>query len=111
MSGRSDKRFCCDSCRSNWHNSKAHENDRPVRQINGILRRNRNILQHYYETGRRHIGKHELNGTAFNPEFYTSRTGWLVARRYCCYDIYYRALPGGSIYLLKAQKLMGEAED
>ena len=111
LSGRSDKRFCCDSCRSNWHNSKVNRNDSYVRQVNGILHKNRRILQQYYESGRRRIGRHELFGASFNPDFYTSCSKWPLRRFYRCYDMSYTILPNGGIYILKAKKTSYKAEE
>jgi hypothetical protein len=43
--GRSDKKFCDDSCRSNYNNQfKSEEND-CIRDINGALKKNRKILR------------------------------------------------------------------
>lgn len=43
--GRSDKRFCDDSCRNAYNNRRNSEQDTAVREINSLLRQNRKILQ------------------------------------------------------------------
>jgi predicted nucleic acid-binding Zn ribbon protein len=44
IQGRSDKKFCDDNCRTNFHNQQKQEEEKTIRQINSILKRNRSIL-------------------------------------------------------------------
>jgi len=44
LKGRADKKFCNDLCRNNYNNRLKSESNNLVRRINGILRKNRNIL-------------------------------------------------------------------
>ncbi|MBR2770950.1 MAG: hypothetical protein IKD78_02895, partial [Bacteroidales bacterium] len=50
--GRVDKKFCCDSCRNSYNYEKTHKQINVVRKINGILARNRNILEELNPTGK-----------------------------------------------------------
>lgn len=43
--GRADKRFCDDACRNAYNNRLNSNKNNIIRQINGILRKNRRILQ------------------------------------------------------------------
>lgn len=43
--GRSDKRFCDDSCRNAYNNRRNSEESASIRKINSLLRKNRKILQ------------------------------------------------------------------
>ncbi len=42
--GRSDKRFCNDSCRNSYHNQLNGSSNNYIRQINHLLQKNRRIL-------------------------------------------------------------------
>src|SRR5258708_35596405 len=42
---RIDKRFCNDECRDDYHNAIKFANSQEIKQIQAILRRNRNILK------------------------------------------------------------------
>lgn len=44
IQGRSDKKFCDDNCRTNFHNQQKQQEEKTLRQINSILKRNRTIL-------------------------------------------------------------------
>lgn len=46
--GRSDKKFCCDQCRSAYFNKQNADNNFYMRHINRILRKNRRILQELF---------------------------------------------------------------
>lgn len=45
--GRADKRFCDDACRNAYNNRLNSSQNNIIRQINGILRKNRKILQEF----------------------------------------------------------------
>jgi hypothetical protein len=45
IKGRTDKKFCDDSCRNNYNNRMNSYSSPLVRNINNILRRNRRILE------------------------------------------------------------------
>ena len=97
LSGRSDKLFCCDSCRSNWHNARARKNDAGLRQINSILKKNHTILEGCIISGKTHIGAKELTDKSFNPYYFTSAEKSAIRRRFFCYDIPYRLSADGSL--------------
>jgi hypothetical protein len=42
---RIDKRFCNDECRDDYHNAIKFANSQEIKQVQAILRRNRNILK------------------------------------------------------------------
>jgi hypothetical protein len=49
LRGRSDKKFCDDACRSMHHQQKAQDELGQLRQINSLLKRNRQILAHFWQ--------------------------------------------------------------
>lgn len=97
LSGRSDKMFCCDSCRSNWHNARERAGDADIRRINSILRRNHSILAEHLMSGKLRISAKELTDRSFNPNYFTSSGIGLIHRRLICYDIRYILMPDGSV--------------
>ena len=52
--GRSDKRFCDDNCRNNYHNRKKEQSKALIGRINNTLKRNRSILEGFF-TGEEQI--------------------------------------------------------
>lgn len=48
--GRSDKKFCDDSCRNNYNNHINSDENNYVRNINNALRKNRRILKQAMKT-------------------------------------------------------------
>lgn len=44
VKGRSDKRFCDDGCRNAYNNKMNRVSNRYVREVNNILKKNRNVL-------------------------------------------------------------------
>ncbi|SMG29423.1 hypothetical protein [Sphingobacterium psychroaquaticum] len=44
VKGRSDKRFCDDGCRNAYNNKMNRVSNQYVREVNNILKKNRNVL-------------------------------------------------------------------
>ena len=72
--GRSDKVFCCDLCRTHYHNERRRE----VRNSGGadvkILLRNRRLIAAYLASGLRKVPVSRLLGDSFELSCYTSRS-------------------------------------
>ena len=45
LQGRADKKFCSDACRNNFNNRQKSAVTILVRQVNSVLKKNRNILK------------------------------------------------------------------
>ena len=88
--GRSDKRFCSDACRINYHNRKRrlqYDNTRPILRI---LLNNRNLLQWFWEQGKKTCKKQELIEKGFNFNYIT-QLQWSHCRPcYYCFDWCYQ---------------------
>jgi hypothetical protein len=69
--GRSDKKFCDDNCRNNFHNHVKQIEDKTLRQINAILKRNRNILLRLSKGESVEIPRQVLIEANFNFHFST----------------------------------------
>jgi hypothetical protein len=80
LHGRTDKKFCSDACRNTYNNKlKSVAGSQYVRKINGILKRNRNIMAELNPEGKIRIHKSRLLKKSFDFGFitnlYTTKTG------------------------------------
>ena len=73
LTGRVDKKFCNDQCRNNYHNRENREDSVFVRNINSILKRNRNILRKLNPKGKTKVKKQELDDHSFNFKYFTNQ--------------------------------------
>lgn len=60
INGRKNRRFCSDSCRVNYHNTLAQAEKPLIRKVNKILKNNRTILEHRFNSGLKQVSRHEL---------------------------------------------------
>lgn len=72
ISGRSDKRFCSDSCRTMYNNRIYRERREEVARIDRILKKNHAIIEKLYAMGERRISFVALFGMGFNFDYMTS---------------------------------------
>lgn len=105
ITGRSDKLFCCDMCRTSYHNRINRINTREIRKVNSILSRNRTILAKLYKTQERDIACSKLAKELFNFNYFTAlefkRWGRIF---YYCYEYVYiiiHSTGGKKIRILK----------
>jgi hypothetical protein len=104
--GRIDKKFCCDQCR-NTYNNKAYQDDYLyTRQINGIIKHNRNILSDLFQKySNRKIGKEKFIAAGFNfdylSNFYKTKTGKTY---FFCYDYGYIMLEDDLISIVERKE-------
>ena len=71
LNGRSDKKFCNDACRSNYNNKRNSHNQGYIRQVNSILKKNRNILDKLNPQGKTKVLKTELIKQGFSFKHFT----------------------------------------
>jgi len=87
ITGRSDKKFCTDNCRSSYNNRLNSEQINLRRRVNRILARNRNIMARLNPGGKRTIHKTILSEAGFNFNYFTNQ---YVTRKgtiyHFCYD-------------------------
>ena len=72
--GRSDKRFCDDSCRNAYNNKLNSDQTNLVRNVNNILRKNRRILLEVLkeeEKGMTKVQGEKLKRLGFDFKFHT----------------------------------------
>ena len=99
--GRSDKKFCSDECRVNYHNNRNRDSNKLIRNINRILRKNRRILFELNPNGNSKITQKDLVEQGFNFKYFTTwfKTGKGKVYFYC-YDQAYHLLEDSKIELL-----------
>lgn len=69
--GRADKKFCSDQCRNNYNNRLNRDSNNFVRNVHGLLRKNRRILSDLFAEGRTRIHKDALYALGYNFSFFT----------------------------------------
>ena len=69
--GRTDKKFCSDQCRNNYNNRLNRDSNNFVRNVHGLLRKNRRILADLYEDGKVKIHRDALIALGYNFSFFT----------------------------------------
>ncbi|HEX2921186.1 MAG TPA: hypothetical protein VHO50_08480 [Bacteroidales bacterium] len=69
--GRTDKKFCSDQCRNNYNNRANRDSNNYVRNVHGLLRKNRRILADLYIDGKRKVHKDALFALGYNFTFFT----------------------------------------
>jgi hypothetical protein len=93
--GRSDKKFCGDACRNNYHNNINSEKSEMIRYINNSLKRNRKILKTLInsEQGKANAFAHKLISKGFNFDYFTHVLNTKAGNTYYfCYDYGYRKI-------------------
>lgn len=101
--GRSDKKFCDDSCRNVFNNRQNMASNTYVRQVNTTLRKNRKILQNLLpDNGKTSISEKTLKVLGFNFEYFThvyeTKNGNLYK---FCYEFGYLPIDKGVLMLVK----------
>lgn len=75
LSGRTDKRFCDDSCRTIHHNRLRQQEETSKRKTDSILRQNRKILLRVVnQQSDARLDKHILLSSGFRPDYLTRIT-------------------------------------
>jgi predicted nucleic acid-binding Zn ribbon protein len=103
LKGRSDKRFCGEYCRNSFNNSRKEKCTSREKQINGILHKNRSVLQAILFPGRESVrtNKLELLKQGFDFRYHTHQ---LNSDQGVCYFFSYEygcaELGGGKILVV-----------
>ena len=72
MVGRADKKFCDDSCRSNYNNKTREDSVDLIRNVNYKLRKNRKILEELNPKGNSKTSRSALLKRGFDFSYVTS---------------------------------------
>ena len=85
--GRIDKKFCSDQCRNAFNNKNLGYSNNYIRKINGVLRKNRKILEELNPKGKSKVHLQQLKKKGFDFEYhtniYTTKTG---NKYHFCYE-------------------------
>jgi predicted nucleic acid-binding Zn ribbon protein len=86
--GRSDKKFCNDSCRNSYNNQNRSNAPNLVKKINAVLVKNRNLLLEITgDNSQKKITRDQLSLRGFLFNYYThSYTNKRGNTYYFCYD-------------------------
>ncbi len=104
LKGRSDKKFCDDSCRNAYNNQLNSDTTQLMRHINYALRKNRRILLQLNPTGKTTVHKSKMDILGFSFSYHTSITTTKAGATYFfCYEQGYLPLEK-DFYLLVARE-------
>lgn len=102
LRGRSDKKFCSDSCRNAYNNRHSCDANNFVRNVNNVLRRNRRILQGIMGKHITIVNRFHLIRLGFDFKYYThiipEKEGDEV---YFCYEYGYRYMGSEGISIVR----------
>jgi len=103
--GRIDKKFCSDLCRNAYNNKVNSESSNYVRNINGILRKNRKILESLIPEETAKASKQKLTDKGFNFGYSTHQYKTKKGDNYFfCYEFGYLAIEGDYFLLVKRKQ-------
>ena len=107
IKGRIDKKFCDDGCRNAFNNKQKTGNTPLMRNINNILRKNRQLLENVIPEGEGmgKTTKRKLTDAGFNFTYHTHQYTNKKGDTYgFCYEFGYLLLEGDWILVVKNQK-------
>lgn len=107
LSGRADKRFCDDQCRSNYNHSQRSSSERMIMAVNKQLRLNRKILKTLNPKGMSVVRKEVLADMGYNFHYFTSIYVTKEGNQYqFCYDVGILPLEENKIRIVEYQPYM-----
>ena len=90
LQGRTDKKFCDDGCRNNFNNQQNSVQNKEIRIINRVLKRNRAILLAILSVGEKptKVDREYLLLEGFNFRYMTHQEAGPAGQSYqICYDV------------------------
>lgn len=99
ITGRVDKKYCDDACRSSYNNQINRKNYQAVRKVNRILAKNRRILADFYKRGETQISRAELHWRGFDFARITSCRSLQNRLHFQVYDYAYCLAKSNSIHI------------
>lgn len=95
--GRSDKKYCCEECRTRHNNALARSGRNFRRRVMSLLSRNYDVLSSLIRSDVDSIGLTELMSMGFTPSVVTSYRKCGRHDEYACFDIKF-IMTGTRIY-------------
>lgn len=103
--GRSDKKFCSDSCRNAYNNRVNNYTNNTIKKVNHILRRNRRILEELNPTGKNTVHGSRLREMGFDFNYLTNVYRTKAGKAYVfCYEQGYLKLDNDFYTLVTREK-------
>ncbi|MCQ2184404.1 MAG: hypothetical protein MJY62_03230 [Bacteroidales bacterium] len=87
---RSDKKFCCPSCKDKYHNDRKNPSRHLIRSTTAALLKNHDILDRLWETGFRMMDTESLRRRGFDTSLVTGVRRGRSGLIYECFDYVYR---------------------
>lgn len=104
LCGRTDKKFCNDACRCDYHNGQRREREKELRRVNRILASNWRLLTQQLHLGKTEIPFADLAAMDFNFEIYTaSRRRFFRRRIFWCYNCAYSVSRTGIVRIRRSE--------
>ena len=105
LRGRADKKFCGDQCRSNFNNRSKTSDHSFLKQVNQILRKNRDILVDKNPNGKVKVKRDELLRKGFNFGYHTHTYVTQRGITYIfCYEYGYLPLEDNEVLLVRREE-------
>jgi predicted nucleic acid-binding Zn ribbon protein len=105
FTGRVDKRFCSDYCRTTYNNRVNRDVANFVRNVNSILRRNRRVLEELNPEGKTRVHREKLLERGFKFSYFTNEYVTKSGKVYrFCYDQGYVETDQGYLTLVVRQE-------
>ncbi len=102
--GRRDKQFCTDSCRSIHHQDLKKKDPVLIKNINTILKKNRNILAALNPEGKKTMPKDQLASKGFDFKYSTHHFHTKKGTSYYfCYDQGYTLFEDKMVLLVRQE--------
>ena len=103
--GRTDKKFCCDDCRTRHHNRGVREGRSFRRKVLRMLDDNYRILQSLLSSDVTSIEISDIMSMGFSPHMVTSCRRLRSHSEYSCFDIKYIMTPSRISCISKIQNV------
>ena len=105
LKGRADKKFCDDQCRTNYNNRLRTEDNSFLKEVNRILKKNRDILRTKNPEGKTKIKRVLLVRKGFDFNYHTHTYATQKGATYIfCYEFGYLPLENEEILLVKREE-------
>ncbi len=98
ITGRADKKFCSDMCRTSFHNREYRRKKKEMAEVNAILSANRRILEKLLEKGITELPLSDPGMQNFCAGLYTSSEQKGKRTIYHCYEYSYMIKRRGLTY-------------
>ena len=108
--GRIDKKFCSDQCRTTFNNRSQATQNKYIRKVNYILRKNRRIMEELIsntEKNVKRVKRNDLLEKGFNFDYYTNIYSTKANKYYYfSYEYGYNVLEDGYLAVVRRDEYL-----